>query len=265
MTARRTIIVDDDPGIRIALVRAFQRKGWEASGEETAAAGLDAIRAQDPDIVLLDKDLPDGTGIEMARTLRGESRDVPVVLITAYASVQSALESMELRIAAYLTKPFDDIFDVVRKVESIVERRATLEKLRVLRVAPRERSTPRFVILSRDWDSLGRMATELGEYGNVKTLTEAEALTDELGDGARLCLLVDRSVGDDVVLESLRMVRAAGLHPEPIMVVSGEPPTTQQIADMVSAGAQDFVERGYEQDSLRRRVDRLMKQRWGGS
>ncbi len=131
----RILIVDDDPALRRAL--ADRLRFWEHDVAEAAtlAAGATEARAQRHDLLLLDLQLPDGSGLDLVRELladeeaRHEAPDI--VLLTAHGSIESAVEAIRAGATDFLLKPAD--FELLRAViERTLERRrlAALERAR---------------------------------------------------------------------------------------------------------------------------------------
>jgi DNA-binding NtrC family response regulator len=105
--ARRVLIVDDETNMQVVLSAAFEDAGF-ATG--TASTGEEAIRAltqTDYDLMLLDLKLPDMTGIDVFRHAREASPGTIVIMITAYSSVETAIEAMKMGAYDYITKPFN--------------------------------------------------------------------------------------------------------------------------------------------------------------
>lgn len=116
----RILIVDDEPGVCAVLEALFARSGFEVQVAHTGAGGLAIIEAGMVDLVLADKNLPDMSGMEIIRVC-GQRRDGPdAMLITAYGSLESAIEAMDLGARGYLLKPFDDLEEVVTKVRKLL-------------------------------------------------------------------------------------------------------------------------------------------------
>jgi DNA-binding NtrC family response regulator len=115
------------------LRMAFKGRGWQV---ETAALTEDAIacfRGAPFDIILTDKNLPDRTGVDFIRHVRARDDAVGIVLITAYGTVDSARETLNLGIDEYLEKPFGNVFDVVARMEKL---RARVSDRRAFRPPP---------------------------------------------------------------------------------------------------------------------------------
>jgi two-component system nitrogen regulation response regulator GlnG len=103
----RLLIVDDEPGVCYGFRRAFGETGVVVFGAQTLAEGLEQFRRRQPDVVVLDLQLPDGSGMELFEVIRAESPSVPVVFITAHGTTQTALEAMKNGAFDYLVKPVD--------------------------------------------------------------------------------------------------------------------------------------------------------------
>ena len=115
----RVLIVEDDRSQREMLREALEEEGFEV---EEAASGEDALRRLwevSPDIVLLDYRLPGLNGGEVLKRIRAENPLIQVVMITAYGSVEQAVEAMRSGAFHYITKPvnFDELFLVLRRAQ----------------------------------------------------------------------------------------------------------------------------------------------------
>ena len=122
----RLIIVDDEPVILDLLGSVFMDRDYEVA---CCGTGRDALAAmeQGVDVLLTDKNLPDIGGLELIRHARERQADAQAIIITGYASLDTALDAMQLDVFDYIVKPPKDIFDVQRKVDQ------AFDKLRILR------------------------------------------------------------------------------------------------------------------------------------
>ena len=116
--ASSVMVVDDEPGIRTALRANFLRHGWRV---ETASCVREAIRnfeGKEFDLVVTDIRMPDGSGMEVMRSVRELSPETAVILLTAYGSVPDAVSAMRDGALDYLTKPisFDQLQAAAAKV-----------------------------------------------------------------------------------------------------------------------------------------------------
>jgi DNA-binding NtrC family response regulator len=128
------LIVDDDEIFLRPLQRTLEVAGYDvlvaSSGEET----MERLKRDDVDLVLTDKRLPGMDGVELVRRVKSEHAEVAAVVMTAYGTIDSAVEAMRLGAEDYLVKPFDpaEVLVVLRRAIEFQElkaaRRATLRK-----------------------------------------------------------------------------------------------------------------------------------------
>ncbi|HEX6639954.1 MAG TPA: response regulator, partial [Thermoanaerobaculia bacterium] len=101
------LIVDDEASLRDFLTIVFEEEGWNVD----AAASLDeargAIQRLEPDVVLCDLMLPDGSGIDFIRDVKATSPSIAFVMITAHTSTRTAVEALKAGAVDYIAKPFD--------------------------------------------------------------------------------------------------------------------------------------------------------------
>lgn len=105
--ARSLLIVDDDAAFRERLVRAMRDRGYEATGVPDRRSALDAARDDSPELALVDLRLPGESGLAVVRDLKALDASTVVVVLTGYGSIATAVESIKLGAASYLTKPAD--------------------------------------------------------------------------------------------------------------------------------------------------------------
>ncbi len=125
----RVLIVDDEPVVREVLRTVLSRAGYEVSEAATAAEGLALFADPEVDLVLLDLMLPDRPGLSLLPEMRERRPDVPVVVVTAYSSVESAIAAMKEGAFHYVPKPFRNE-EVVHLVgQALEKRRLVVENL----------------------------------------------------------------------------------------------------------------------------------------
>jgi DNA-binding NtrC family response regulator len=122
MSSRRVLIVDDEAGIRQVLVDLFVGLGWRADEASNGAQAVDIALSEDYDLVIVDLSLPRLGGLDVLKRVKESRPDVPVLVITGYASMNSALQALKLGAYDYITKPFQ--LDYVQRIaEHAVERK----------------------------------------------------------------------------------------------------------------------------------------------
>jgi DNA-binding response OmpR family regulator len=123
----RVLIIDDEANLRHTLTRVLQKAGCQVSGAADGASALHLLSASSYDLVYLDIHLPEMNGLEVLQKIRQSHPQLPVILFTAFASLQSALEAIRLGATDYLVKPIDpEVFVARTRVileEQVIERR----------------------------------------------------------------------------------------------------------------------------------------------
>lgn len=109
MTAsgRSLLVVDDDAPFRERLVRAMRDRGFEAVGVADHQSAIDSAGDDSPELALVDLRLPGQSGLEVVRDLKRLDPATVIVVLTGYGSIATAVESIKLGAASYLTKPAD--------------------------------------------------------------------------------------------------------------------------------------------------------------
>lgn len=100
-------VTDDEPALRNALVKRLSRLEHRVRAFETGADLLAAVEHEAPDLILLDLKMPGMTGIEVLEALRAKTRDTLVILLTAYGTVEEAVEAMKMGAYDFLIKTVD--------------------------------------------------------------------------------------------------------------------------------------------------------------
>ncbi len=126
------LVVDDEEIMREILDALLTREGYAVKVASTAAEGLDLARTVPVDAVLMDVMLPDGNGLDALEELKRIDEDLPVLMITAFASVDSAVTAMRRGALDYLPKPFKND-EVLAKLRIAIERRQLVTENKTLR------------------------------------------------------------------------------------------------------------------------------------
>jgi two-component system NtrC family response regulator len=129
---RVILVVDDDEPQRRVLAGFLRKRGFEVAAVGDAEAAREAAAARTLDLVITDLRMPGRGGLELLEALRALNPELPVIVVTAFGTVASAVEAMKKGAADYLTKPVDlDELDVL--VARTLERRALVSENRELR------------------------------------------------------------------------------------------------------------------------------------
>jgi DNA-binding NtrC family response regulator len=131
MSARKILIVDDELSVRQSLREWFLEDGWAVTTAENGNAALQLMDDGPYDIVLLDLKMPGMDGITVQKRIRELDKDACVIILTAFASVETAVEALKLGAFDYVTKPVDpdDLSNLVRN--ALRQRELTEENVRL--------------------------------------------------------------------------------------------------------------------------------------
>jgi nitrogen regulation protein NR(I) len=173
----RICLIDDDASAREALGRVLIGEGYEVIGYSDGESGLAAALEEDFDCVLTDLRMPGVTGIELIDTLSKELPNLPVVLMTAHGTTETAIESTRRGAFDYLLKPFE-----MEELLSVVTRAARAGKRSHEKVALGAESSREMALIGQSramqgvYKEIGRLAGKpvsimiLGETGTGKEL-----------------------------------------------------------------------------------------------
>ena len=174
------LVVDDEVNIRGALVTMLEKKGHQVRGVATAEEGLEHLEATPAELVITDLRMPGIGGMEFLRRLKDTWPDTEVVVMTAYGSIDTAVEAMRLGAYDYLTKPIDrDRFPIV--VDKALERHVLATENKQLR--DRLETRMRFDQMVGESEPLQRV------YNLVEMVAASDVtvlLTGETGTGKEL-------------------------------------------------------------------------------
>ncbi|MBC7931364.1 MAG: sigma-54-dependent Fis family transcriptional regulator [Rubrivivax sp.] len=174
------LIVDDEPGMRQLLSHVFGRAGHTVRAAENGAKALELLRAEPADLIVSDVRMPDMNGIELLRKVREFLPDVSVVMMTAFATVETAREAFKLGADDFIQKPFD-VDELKLIVEKGLERLRLLQENRAFKRAQRERGRLDQII--------GHSQKMQAVYQMIETVAQVQStvvITGESGTGKEM-------------------------------------------------------------------------------
>src|SRR3989442_513484 len=123
----RVLLIDDDPGLSEVIELLLSREGYGVERAGTLKAGIARSGAAGIDLVITDLKLPDGTGLDAIREIRGAHPALPIIMITSYSSMESAIGALRAGAVDYIIKPFDNDELLHAVSRALNERRITRE------------------------------------------------------------------------------------------------------------------------------------------
>jgi len=206
------LVVDDKEMLRDSVGVTLQRAGFTviAAGDGEAALGMIARRK--PDAVVTDLKMPGMTGVELLARIREFDGDLPVVLMTAYGTVETAVEAMSLGAFTYITKPFEGD-ELLIAVKRAIEHGRLKRENAVLRLS------------SGSGDSNARSSEEPGAAGADRLIGESDAIRrvrEQIGavssSQGSVLIAGESGVGKEVVARAIH--ETSDRDPEPFLAVN---------------------------------------------
>jgi DNA-binding response OmpR family regulator len=121
MTAKRILIVEDDPALLRGLKDNFAAQGYEVRTANDGRRGLDAVLKDPPDLLLLDLMLPKVSGYDICQAARARELAMPIIMLTAKGQEEDIVRGLELGADDYVTKPFS-IRELLARVKALLRR-----------------------------------------------------------------------------------------------------------------------------------------------
>lgn len=128
----RVLIVEDEGLIRWSLRQKFEERGYRVTEAETGKLAMEELDGGMFDLIMLDYKLPDMTGLDILRRIRSEDNDSVVIMMTAYSTIENAVEAIKMGAFDYITKPFqmDHLLFTVDKALETTKLRREVRELR---------------------------------------------------------------------------------------------------------------------------------------
>jgi DNA-binding NtrC family response regulator len=118
---RKMLVVDDEPGMRQLLQSAFEERGFEVAVASNGDRAVDRLENDDYDLVITDLKMPGRDGFGVLRAVKGVSADTKVIILTAYGSIEKAVEAMQMGASDFIAKPFK-LAEIELKVDKLIRK-----------------------------------------------------------------------------------------------------------------------------------------------
>ena len=146
--AKRILLIEDDSGTATEIALELRAGGYAVTHRATLAAALPIARSGDADLLIVDRQLPDGEGLDLIAQLRDEGRRTPVLVLSALGSLDDRVRGLRAGGDDYLAKPFA-LVELAARVEALLRR-------------PNETRDTRLIVGPLDLDLLSGTATRAG-------------------------------------------------------------------------------------------------------
>ena len=184
--------VEDDSGIRDLMIYTLNSAGFEAKGFVCGAELFDALKAEEPQLIMLDIMLPGEDGIEILKRLRSNSAtsDIPVIMATAKGTEYDKVIGLDFGADDYLAKPFG-MMEMVSRVKAVLRRAAPKAAARVLRIGRLELNSgehtvsvdgERITLTLKEYEMLRFFMENLGRVFTRDQLLEKIWAADYVGE-----------------------------------------------------------------------------------
>ena len=207
---QKLLIIDDERNLLYSMAKALQRESLEVMTAETAAQGVSKVREQKPHAVILDIRLPDAHGLEVFDEIHAIDPSIPVIIVTAFSTMDTAVEAMKRGAYEYLVKPIE--LDCLREhVELALEMNRARDDGGLIDAAAESRVEQLIVghssAIQEVFKAIGRIAPRditvliQGESGTGKELI-AEAIWKHSRRSEESFLTINCAAISETILES---------------------------------------------------------------
>ncbi len=208
------LVVDDEAGLRDLFKAELQWQGYQVITAGDGQEGLRHLNQDQIDLVISDIKMPGMNGIELLKAVKDKDHDMPVVIMTGYASLETAMEAVRLGAYDYIRKPFANFEEeVLQVVEKAVERgklvKANKRLTEELKIANSEmkKVNSKLRAMIAQLSVLQQTSQLINETREVESILDVALDTITLGLGVKACSIMLKSDGKEVLV----IRRARGL------------------------------------------------------
>ncbi|HOD65258.1 MAG TPA: response regulator [candidate division Zixibacteria bacterium] len=252
----RVLLVDDERDFLASTAQALTRRGFRVTTADSGTAALRLLEGDFFDAVVLDVKMPDVDGLEVFRQVHGLRPQLPVILLTGYASAAQAAAAAESGVAVYLAKPCE-IGDLVEHIRNALGARRVVDENGFESAAMEEVS----VLLVDDEDEL---------IAALSPVLRRRGMTVSAASGGEEALRVLRESFVDVVVLDLKMPGMDGLaalrhmkreFPDVEIVIMTGHPSADSAVQTIKAGASEYLMKPPDTDELVGAIRKVFRRR----
>jgi DNA-binding NtrC family response regulator len=242
MANEKILVVDDEKIIRTLLKKTLEDEGYNVDLAVSGTEGLDKIKERKFDLVLLDIRLIDENGVEILRKIKGLRPDMIAIMMTAYASIETAKDSMKEGAFSYIQKPLDPDVVILVVKEALGKRAADREVLESLEKC-------NILVIDDDEIICKLLKKTLTDEGyRVETAGDGYEALKKIKEGSFDIMLVDLIMEGMAGLEGLRAVRE--IDPEIMAIIITAHPSIETVVNSIREGAYDYIIKPIDPDEV---------------
>lgn len=181
----RVLVIDDDLNTCNLLMRVLQKEGFEVTTATTPSKAIESFKSNNFDLVITDFYMPEMNGVQILEEVKRISPDVDVIVMTAYASIDNAVEAMRKGAYDYIVKPFQND-DLILSIKRVLEKRRLAEENRYLRAELSKRYSFHNI--------LGKSRVMQGIFNLIEKVANSDATVLLIGESGTGKELVARAI-----------------------------------------------------------------------
>ena len=184
----RILIIDDERPILLTLEALLRRRAYQVDTAPTASQGLKLLKTKSPSLVLLDLQLPDAEGLQTLDSIKNDSPEMPVIILTAHDTLHNAIESIKRGAYHFISKPYAPE-ELLSLIEKALEKQSLLRETEKLRQKT-EQLEKRLEIAE----------TRLAPIFKSKPMQEIDELINAMApSGANVLIVGESGVGKEII------------------------------------------------------------------
>ncbi len=246
MIQKNVIIIDDDKDMLKVISANLEKEGYHTVTARTGKEGIEKSQEDFFDIAIVDIKMPDISGVEVSKSIKENSPDTKIVMITGYATVETAVSTLKDGAYDYITKPFkmDELKEIIGKA---------MEKP-IVSVAQTN-----VLIVDDDEDMLEVISVglEREEYRVVTALTGEEALERLKEDSFDIAVL-DINLPDTNGVKILEFIRESSPETKVVMITGYA--SVETAVSTLKAGAYDYIKKPFKIDHLKAIIEKAIEE-----
>jgi two-component system response regulator AtoC len=164
------LVIDDEPAVRMILCAAVKKAGYTVDAAQNVTEAAARLVRGDVDVALCDIHMPDGNGLELVKSIRDSGVDTQFIMVTAFASVETAVQALQSGASDYIIKPVNNE-ELTHRLSQIAAMRGLRDENRALRKLVVESPGPIFHFTSQAMTEVNRMVAKVASTDSTVLVT----------------------------------------------------------------------------------------------